>query len=69
MNESEIRQIVEKQRAYFYTGATLPLDGRIRALKKLRTYIQEHEAELNEAIRRILEKVPTKALCVKPDLS
>ena len=46
MNESEIRQIVEKQRAYFYTGATLPLDGRIRALKKLRTYIQEHEAEL-----------------------
>ena len=54
MNESEIRQIVEKQRAYFYTGATLPLDGRIRALKKLRTYIQEHEAELNEAIRKDL---------------
>ena len=56
MNESEIRQIVEKQRAYFYTGATLPLDGRIRALKKLRTYIQEHEAELNEAIRKDLGK-------------
>ena len=56
MNESEIRQIVEKQRAYFYTGATLPLKGRIRALKKLRTYIREHEAELNQAIREDLGK-------------
>lgn len=56
MNESEIRQIVEKQRAYFYTGATLPLEGRIRALKKLRTYIREHEAELNQAIREDLGK-------------
>lgn len=56
MNELEIRQIVEKQRAYFYTGATLPLEGRIRALKKLRTYIREHEAELNQAIREDLGK-------------
>ena len=56
MNESEIRQIVEKQRAYFYTGATLPPEGRIRALKKLRTYIREHEAELNQAIREDLGK-------------
>ena len=61
MNESEIRQIVEKQRAYFYTGATLPLEGRIRALKKLRTYIREHEAELNQAIREDLGKSATEA--------
>ena len=56
MNESEIRKIVEKQRAYFYTGATLPLDGRIRALKKLKNYIREHETALNDAIREDLGK-------------
>ncbi len=38
------------------SGATLPLEGRIRALKKLRTYIREHEAELNQAIREDLGK-------------
>lgn len=56
MNESEIRKIVEKQRTYFYTGATLPLDGRIRALKKLKNYIREHETALNDAIREDLGK-------------
>lgn len=34
MTETEIRQIVENQRTYFYTGATLPLSHRIEALKK-----------------------------------
>ena len=35
MNEQEIHAIVKKQRAYFYTGATLNVDFRLAALKKL----------------------------------
>ena len=34
MTETEIKEIVQKQRTYFYTGATLPVDKRIEALKK-----------------------------------
>ena len=56
MTEIEIRQIVEKQRTYFYTGASLPLSHRIEALKKIQSYILAHEAEIGEAIRKDLGK-------------
>lgn len=56
MTEAEIRTLTEKQRTYFSSGATLPLETRIRALKKLRSYIREHEAVLNDAIRKDLGK-------------
>ena len=56
MTETEIRQIVENQRTYFYTGATLPLSHRIEALKKIQSYILTHEAEIGKAIRKDLEK-------------
>ena len=36
MDEQEIHEIVKKQRAYFYTGATLNVDFRLAALKKLK---------------------------------
>ncbi|MFQ8663619.1 MAG: aldehyde dehydrogenase [Lachnospiraceae bacterium] len=56
MTETEIRQIVENQRTYFYTGATLPLSHRIEALKKIQSYILTHEAEIGKAIRKDLGK-------------
>lgn len=56
MTEIEIRQIVENQRTYFYTGATLPLSHRIEALKKIQSYILTHEAEIGKAIRKDLGK-------------
>ena len=56
MTKTEIRQIVENQRTYFYTGATLPLSHRIEALKKIQSYILTHEAEIGKAIRKDLEK-------------
>ena len=37
MTEHEIREIVETQRKFFYTGAVLDVDYRIQALKKLQT--------------------------------
>ena len=56
MNETEIRELVERQRSYFLTGATLPVEARIEALKKLKACIQEHEQEINEALKADLGK-------------
>ena len=56
MTETEIRQIVENQRTYFYIGSTLPLSHRIEALKKIQSYILTHEAEIGKAIRKDLGK-------------
>ena len=35
MTEQEIKDIVTRQRKYFYTGATLPVNTRLAALQKL----------------------------------
>ena len=34
MTETEIKEIVQKQLIYFNTGATLPVEKRLDALKK-----------------------------------
>ena len=34
MTETEIKEIVQKQRSYFYTGATLPVEKKAGCLKK-----------------------------------
>ena len=56
MTETEIKEIVQKQRTYFYTGATLPVDKRIEALKKLKFCIQKYEPLINDALKRDLGK-------------
>ena len=56
MYEQEIKHIVINQRKYFNTGATLDVDARIRALKKLRESILKHEDEINKALKRDLGK-------------
>ena len=48
--EQEIQGLVNNQRAYHRTGATLPVEFRLEQLKKLRDLIVEHEDELHEAI-------------------
>ena len=56
MTETEIKEIVQIQRSYFYTGATLPVEKRLDALKKLKTCIQKYEPLINEALKRDLGK-------------
>lgn len=56
MTETEIKEIVQKQRSYFYTGVTLPVEKRLDALKKLKTCIQKYEPLINEALKRDLGK-------------
>ena len=55
---AEIQQIVQKQRAYYQKGATLPLAYRIECLKKLRAAILKNEAEITSALRADLNKAP-----------
>ncbi|MCD8124632.1 MAG: aldehyde dehydrogenase [Lachnospiraceae bacterium] len=56
MNAEEIRQIVERQRAYFATGATLPVEERIHSLRKLQASILKHESQINDAVKADLGK-------------
>lgn len=52
----EISEIVEKQRAYFGSGATRPLEFRLRSLKKLQALLRRNEEMLAEAMRQDLNK-------------
>ena len=52
----KIEEILEKQRVYFNSGATLPVKYRIDALKKLYAAVEKYEAEIGEALTRDLGK-------------
>ncbi len=50
MEAEEIEKIVERQRAWFDSGATLDLSLRAKALAKLKETIRSHEKEIQEAL-------------------
>ena len=56
MTEQEIKSLVNRQRKYFQTGATLPVSTRVSALRRLYDAISKHEKEINEALRKDLGK-------------
>ena len=56
MNETEIKQLVARQREYFLSGATLSLPVRLEALKKLKSAIKRHETQIHRAIEADLGK-------------
>lgn len=51
-----IDQILESQRLYFRTGATLPVSFRLTMLRKLKSSIQKHEKEISQALQADLGK-------------
>lgn len=56
MNETEIRQLVTRQREYFLSGAALPLTARLEALKKLKSAVKRREDQIHQAIQADLGK-------------
>lgn len=56
MTNQEIYELLERQRAYYRSGATIPTDFRIGQLKKLYAAVKKYEAELGDALRRDLGK-------------
>ncbi len=56
MQEAEIKQIIDAQRAYFFSGATLNVNSRIAALTTLRHWILANEKAIAEAVHEDLGK-------------
>ena len=56
MTEQEIKTILNKQREYFTAGATLSERFRLKQLGKLKTSLQQHEADLDLALQQDLGK-------------
>ena len=52
MTETEIKTLIENQRNFFHTGDTFPVKKRIEKLRKLKTAVLQHEAEINEALKK-----------------
>ena len=51
---------LEKQRAFFRSGRTIPLAFRKKALKRLGRAIRQHEKEIYAALREDLNKSKTE---------
>ena len=56
MTSLEIRALVERQREYYRSGATLPASFRVGQLKKLYDTVKKHQNEINNALTADLGK-------------
>ena len=56
MNAQEIRRLLDRQREYFRSGATLPVEFRVEMLKKLYAAVKEREADIARALQADLGK-------------
>jgi len=56
MTETEIQEIVEKQRKFFSSGATLNVDVRLKAISRLKACIKKYESQIEEALKKDLGK-------------
>ena len=50
MTSQEIQALLEQQRAYYRSGATIPVQFRIAQLKKLYAAVKRYETEINDAL-------------------
>lgn len=56
MTNQEIQALLEKQRAYYRSGATIPVKFRIEQLKKLYATVKKYQTEVNDALKCDLGK-------------
>ncbi|MBQ8723663.1 MAG: aldehyde dehydrogenase family protein, partial [Opitutales bacterium] len=56
MTNEQIRSLLEKQRAYFKSGVTVPVKFRIGQLKKLYAVVKKYEDEICDALTADLGK-------------
>lgn len=57
----ELGQLVEKQRKFFTSGATIPIEYRRRALDRLQKTLVEREGRVSEALKKDLNKSEQEA--------
>lgn len=56
MTSQQIQSILEKQKQFYRSGATIPVKFRIRQLKTLYRTVRKYQTEINEALRTDLGK-------------
>ena len=56
MTSQAIKSLLDQQRAYYKTGATIPVSFRIAQLKKLYATVKKYEAQVNDALKADLGK-------------
>lgn len=56
MNKTQIKEIIQKQRQYFQTGATLHIKHRLDALSRLKTCILKYQDRIHDALKKDLGK-------------
>lgn len=56
MTNQEIQSLLEKQRAYYRSGATIPTKFRVEQLKKLYATVKKYQTEINDALTADLGK-------------
>lgn len=56
MTEAEMQDLLEKQRIFYRSGATIPVSFRIQQLKKLYAAVNAHRAEIDAALTKDLGK-------------
>ena len=56
MTNQEIKNLLDKQRAYYKSGVTIPVEFRLEQLKKLYAIIKKYETEINDALTADLGK-------------
>ncbi len=56
MTNQEIQSLLEKQRKYYRSGATIPVKFRVEQLKKLYYAVKKYQNEINDALKSDLGK-------------
>ena len=56
MTGQEIQTLLKNQRAYYRSGATIPVRIRIEQLKKLYQTVKKYQNEINDALKSDLGK-------------
>ena len=56
MERGEIEFVLTKQKKYFASGQTLPINARKDALRKLLDAMERYESDLSEALKQDLGK-------------
>ena len=69
MNPTEIEKILQQQRKFFATGATLDVGFRMKALRKLRRVIRENESRIAAALKLDLGKSPSESYMCETGLA
>ncbi len=69
MTSQEITALIEKQRSFYNSGATIPVKFRKEQLKKLYGAVKKYEAKINEALRTDLGKSEYEAFMCESGLA